>query len=116
MAPKIIYILLATVLLGCATAPKPNLSSTNEQKYAISFCLAQSYPSTPMAADAIHVAGGYLDKGSHGIDMYEGIREYVLKYKSTSYLSKENKNLSIMQCLDLFESKELKNLINQSGG
>jgi len=45
--------------------------------------------------------------------MYEQIREFVTVYKQKKYVSKNNRNLDIMQCIDLIESEELKIIIDK---
>ena len=107
MGAKIICTVLCLVVSGCATKPESNPRSLVEEKYAISYCLAEAYPDSEVSRDARHVAGAYLQKGKSGIDVYEQVRAFVDEYRKEPYVSKYDRNLNIMQCLDLFGSEEL---------
>ena len=84
-----------------AAADDPN----NKLKYAIAYCLNKAYPDTEFSKDSKHISGAYLQKGSYGLDTYESIREYVDEHTSKEYLSKRDRNLKIMQCIDLIDSQ-----------
>lgn len=110
---KIITCLLCSIICSCAATSKPQINFSNEKKYAIANCLANAYPDSEFSSDAKHISGAYLQKGEFGLDMYENIRKYVSKYREKAYLSKHGRNLNIMQCIDLYESKELVSSINE---
>lgn len=114
MGTKIIACMLCCVVSSCASASKTQYDYSNEIKYAIAYCLASSYPDSVLSSDALHVSGAYLQKGNFGLDTYENIRQYVSSYREKAYLSKHDRNLSIMQCIDLYESKELVTLIQKN--
>jgi hypothetical protein len=109
MGIKIITFLTSLLLISCATpvSPPPPYDYANEKKYAVAYCLYSIYENTEFSRDAGYVSGAYIQKGDFGLDMYEGIREYVNIYRKNKYRSKNERNLSIMQCVDLVESAEL---------
>lgn len=83
----------------------------HEVKYAVSYCLSSAYPESQFSKDASYVSGAYIQKGSRGLHIYESIRNFVDSYISKKYISKHNKNLVIMQCVDLSTSHELEQLL-----
>src|SRR5690554_3157439 len=85
----------------------PASDNSNEIKYAISYCLSTTYPDSVFAKDAGYVSGAYLQKGSYGLHVYESIRNFVNDYVKNKYISKHNRDLSIMQCIDLSNSSAL---------
>lgn len=113
MGTKITSIVAYLLLTSCATYAGQEHKAANEIKYAVSYCLSLSYSGSEFSSDARYVAGAYLQKGEFGIDMYESIRGFVDEYMNTPYLSKHNRNLTIMKCLDLSDSDELANRINE---
>lgn len=113
MGTKIVAVIACMALTSCAVHGSPKREITNESKYAVSYCLSLSYSDSEFSSDARYVAGAYLQNGEFGIDMYEAIRGFVGNYRKTSYLSKHDRNLDIMKCLDLFGSEELGNLIEE---
>ncbi len=113
MGAKIITCLLCSIICSCAVTSKSQNNFANEKKYAIAYCLASSYPESEFSSDARHISGAYLQKGEFGLDMYESIRQFVSIYRKNAYLSKHDRNLNIMQCIDLYESKGLVSSINE---
>lgn len=107
MGTRIILIALFFVASGCASTPEQKIDYSNEERYAFSYCLAEAYAGSEVAGDARYIAGVYLEKGEAGIDAYERIRTFVDEYRKEPYASKYDRNLSIMQCLDLLGSQEL---------
>lgn len=112
MRVKVVIGLVCLMTMSCATTGTLLKAQENEMKYAVAYCLSQSYPNSEFSNDAEYVAGAYLQKGSFGIDMYEKIREYVSQYRSEKYVSKHDRNLNVMQCIDLYDSRELSSLIH----
>ena len=112
MRARIAWSVLCLVVAGCATGTDAHHSVFNEEKYAVSYCLAQAYPDSEMSRDARYVAGAYLQNGESGIDVYERVRAFVDEYREEPYLSKHEVNLRIMQCLDLISSAELAQAIS----
>lgn len=107
MRTRITWIALCLVVSGCAGQAAQSIDYSNEERYAFSYCLAEAYPGSEVAGDARYIAGVYLEKGEAGIDAYDRIRAFVDEYRKEPYASKYDRNLSIMQCLDLVGSQEL---------
>jgi hypothetical protein len=101
------------LLCSCTTTAKP-LDINHEVKYAISYCLSSAYLESQFSKDAGYVSGAYIQKGSYGLHVYESIRGFVDLYTAKKYNSKHNKNLIIMQCIDLNDSIELVEIIHTS--
>ncbi len=99
---------------SCAVALESQQSITNEEKYAVSYCLAGAYPDSAFSNDARYILGAYLEMGEVGINVYQSIAAFVDEYKKKPYVSKNDRNLNIMQCLDLFGSEELAAVIRES--
>lgn len=115
MGAKIASVLLCCVATAsCATPETTDRSKLNEVKYAVAYCLSESYPESEFSKDAGHVSGAYLQKGDYGIDTYETIRNFVDSYRREPLLSKHDRNLNIMQCIDLYESDSLRALVNKA--
>ncbi len=114
MGTKIILCICCLFFSACATSSEALSAPENEKKYAVAYCLSNSYPDSGFSKDAGYISGAYLQKGNFGLDMYEGIRKFVSSYREKSYVSKHDRNLNIMQCIDLFESKKLEQLIESN--
>jgi len=116
MAIRIILIMAMISLSSCLSSKIINSAdeTRNGIKYGIAYCLSKTYAKTAFSSDSRHISGSYIQTGSYGIQVYESIRGYVDAYQQKKYLSKHNKNLDIMQCIDLLESRELKVIIEQS--
>ncbi len=113
---RIIFLVPIIFLASCASVHVKNTPHkiNNGVKYGVAYCLSKTYPNTEFSSDSRHVSGSYIQVGSYGIHVYEAIREYVDIYQQKKYVSKHNKNLDIMQCIDLLESIELNDIINKS--
>lgn len=75
-------------------------------------CLYKSLPE----ADSILIKDGsgaaYVELGAYGIDAYIKVNDYAETYSAqTQYHSKYNKTLSVMKCLDFYNSPELDSLV-----
>ena len=93
-----------------ATPPELN----NEINYGIAYCLSQAYPGSEFASDSLYISGSYLQKVDFGIHVYEAIRDFVDAYRQKRMVSKHGRNLDIMQCLELSNSKEFRAVIEKS--
>ena len=108
MGVKIVSCMLCCLIItSCAASRTLQHDIANEKKYAVAYCLACSYPESVFSEDAEYVSGAYIQKGEFDLAVYEKIRDFVANYKKIPYLSKHQRDLDIMQCIDLFESKEL---------
>jgi hypothetical protein len=114
MRVKIALCALYLSTSACAVAPDLNRGASNEEKYAVAYCLAVAYPESEASYDAQYVSGAYIQRGEYDIDVYERIRDFVDEYRKKPYVSKHNKNLSIMQCLDLYNSENLARAIKEA--
>ncbi|WP_281560801.1 T6SS amidase immunity protein Tai4 family protein [Thalassomonas sp. RHCl1] len=102
-----IIISLMFLCTSCAVI-KEEPVYTDELKYAVSYCLSKAYSDSVFSKDAAYVSGAYLQKGKYGLNVYESIREFVDLYRQEAYNSKHNRNLAVMQCVDLSTSSELR--------
>ena len=114
MGIKIITCLSSLFLISCASTIAAPYDYSNEKKYAVAYCLSSAYENSEYSKDAGYVSGAYIQKGELGLNVYEAIRDYVTIYKQKKYLSKHDRNLNIMQCIDLIESVELLGVIKNS--
>ena len=113
MAVKIVLLMLTILLCGCVSTVEDR-SHTDELKYAVAYCLSKAYPNTEFSKDAQHIAGSLLQRGDEGLFVYEAIRNHVSDYRQSPYRSKQGRNLNIMQCLDLYDSEETIQVIEQT--
>jgi hypothetical protein len=114
MGIKVITSLASLFLISCASTIASPYDYSNEKKYAVAYCLSTTYENSEYSKDARYVSGAYIQKGELGLNVYEAIRDYVMTYKQKKYLSKHERNLNIMQCIDLIESVELLAVIKNS--
>jgi hypothetical protein len=114
MGTKLIAIILCSLMTySCTTSDTKQSEHPNEIKYAVAYCLSRAYPESEFSQDAAYIAGAYLQKGDYGINMYEDIRSFVDAYQIQALESKHGTNLNIMQCINLYESISLKDLIKE---
>ncbi len=113
---RIIFFVPIFFLASCASVHVKNTTPemNNGLKYGVAYCLSKTYPNTEFSSDSQYISGSYIQIGSYGIHVYESIRDYIDIYLQKKYVSKHNKNLDIMQCIDLLESRELKDIIDRS--
>lgn len=97
-----------------AAALETQQNIPNEVKYAIALCLSISYPNTEFSSDASYIAAAYQQKGAYNPNVYEEIKSFVVNYSHNKYASATNHNLSIMQCVDLYDSNDLDLIINRA--
>ena len=114
MKNKIACCLTFIIICSCTPSQDKPKVGINELKFAVAYCLSKSYPDSACSEDSSYVSGAYLHKGHHGIDMYEKIRQFVESYRKEAYVSKHGRNLSIMQCIDLYDSDNLMKLIHNN--
>ena len=113
MGIKIVCMASFILLSACTTMQEGTKSLNNEKKYAVAYCLSKTYSDSQTSKDTGYISGVYLQKGDFGLDMYEEIRAFVSLYKEKPYNSKNERNLDVMQCIDLFDSKALNQIIKQ---
>jgi hypothetical protein len=80
------------------------------KNYAFCRCIVQQAPNDSLLRHDGSL-GGYVEIGSYNEKAYSTIDSFVSKQKFEKYRSKNKVPLSLMKCLDLYNSKELMNLI-----
>ncbi len=121
-----IVVLVAAILFvaGCgqrtvqtenAATEQSKQELANLQSYALSVCLARSYPEQKIAADADAAAAGYLETGTLPIEAYERVRGLVDLAIKREYSSKHDADLSVMRCADFALGDEVKAAVTEGG-
>ena len=85
-------------------------SSQYLKNFALSACIAQAYKSDEVVKDSRAAADGYLQLGSFPFEAYEEAASLSKKFLEKKYLSFTGDELTLMKCIDLFNSKELDRL------
>ena len=81
--------------------------------FALSVCISNGYKSEQVVKDSLQAAGGYLELGSFPIDAYDEAEKLGKTFLAKNYESKQGGQITLMKCIDLFHSKELKQLIKK---
>lgn len=78
------------------------------------FCSCISYLDSTRLQDLVNDGSkaGYFEITNYDLDAYHLIDSVAKKYASKQYSSINQKPLGLMKCLDFYNSKELKVLIN----
>ncbi len=80
------------------------------KNYAFCSCLSKNYPN-----DSLFIKDGsaaaYFELSAYNIEVFEIIDSLTKLYSTKNLPSKYNRPLVIMQCLDFYNSNELKKLI-----
>jgi hypothetical protein len=80
--------------------------------YAFASCLAQGYRGTPFAEDADRVADMYMEAGKTTVPQtYQRLRQAAKDAHPEKRAAVDNANLAIMVCLELYESKNIRDLV-----
>jgi hypothetical protein len=80
------------------------------KNYALSACIADGYQSKEVVNDAIAGANGYKELGSLDIEAYNEAAVLGRKFLGKEYMSQSGEKLTIMKCIDFYQSKELDQL------
>jgi hypothetical protein len=80
------------------------------KNYALSACLADGYKASEVVNDATAGANGYKELGSLSIEAYNGALGIVSAFLKKEYPSQSGERLTVMKCIDLYNSKELDQL------
>ncbi|MCX7113368.1 MAG: T6SS amidase immunity protein Tai4 family protein [Proteobacteria bacterium] len=83
------------------------------KNWALSVCLAMVSKDASIREDANSTASAYLEFGRQPIEAYDALRKLVEQYANRKYGSSIKSDLNTMKCIDLFHSKELKELTNK---
>jgi hypothetical protein len=85
------------------------------RSFAFSICLSEAYKGTPFAADAERVAEFYREVGrTSRPDVYQRLMDMARQGNPGQPAAVDGRNLGIMRCLELYESKALKDLVKTS--
>lgn len=80
--------------------------------YAFAACLAEGYRGTAFAADADRVAEMYMEAGkTRTQETYQKLRQAAKDAHPEKRAVVDQANLSIMVCLELYESKKLRTMV-----
>jgi hypothetical protein len=108
---------LITVVISCVANQSLNSQEVIVEKERLNLrnaafckCLSVLYEkegySSVLADDGS--SAGYVEIGNHGLSAYLKVFEMARDYADTiEYQSKGNKHLSLMECLDFYNSEEL---------
>jgi hypothetical protein len=78
------------------------------KNYALSACLHQASPESPIGNDARASAAAYVELGRvNDSDAYLDINQMAKDWLSKAYTSKTGSTLTVMKCIDFYHSKEL---------
>lgn len=87
----------------------------NLKKYALCKCLLNNYPD-----DSVLIYDGsmegFFEMGAYGNHAYELVDSLIKKRCRIKYISKHQKKLFIMRCIDIYDSKELDSLVKSLDG
>jgi hypothetical protein len=111
MKRAVFLLALLTVTCHAEVNERRHYTATQYLKnYALSACLADGYKATEVVNDATAGANGYKELGSLSIDAYNDALTLVSTYLRKEYASQSGERLTVMKCIDLYNSKELDGL------
>jgi hypothetical protein len=101
---------------SCAELHAP--TDTESQKallkdWALSRCLALSFPDAAIKTDASATAAAYLERGKQPIEAYEALDRLAEQFASRTYTGSSGSSFNTMKCIDLFHSEQLEHLASQ---
>lgn len=82
------------------------------KKYAICKCLLQKFNSDTMLRNDGSI-DGYVETSSYSNLAYKIVDSFLTVYESSKYESKNQKNLYLMQCIDLMNNAKLDSVIKK---
>ncbi|MDR3375352.1 MAG: hypothetical protein P4L98_16630, partial [Ancalomicrobiaceae bacterium] len=83
-------------------------------RWAVARCLAHVLPDEASRQDAARAAGGYLELGHAGPDVYERIEAYVSAVAGRKLVSITGKSIETMKCADLLGDAGLEKAIKRA--
>ncbi|WP_428978774.1 T6SS amidase immunity protein Tai4 family protein [Brenneria tiliae] len=86
------------------------------KNYALSTCLAQGYHSKEVKNDAAAVASGYLEFGDYSLEAHTATRNLAKIFLAKQYGSQSGEPMITAKCIDLYHSKELRDLVKKFKG
>ena len=85
------------------------------KNFALSTCIADGYKSDEVVKDSTVAAGGYLELGSLPFEAYEEAASLGKKFLAKDYRSISGEQITLMKCIDFFQSRELDQLAKKYG-
>jgi hypothetical protein len=85
------------------------------KNFALSACITEGYRAEEVKQDGSAAAGGYLELGSLPMAAYEKAAALGKAFLARDYRGKHGETLTLMKCIDLFNSKELEQLARKYG-
>ena len=86
-------------------------SASSYYNWALSRCIGKAAKDERDRSDAFASAGGYLEQGELGIEIYEEMSKLVDLYLAKTYGSVVGSDLNTMKCIDLYSSEELDTVV-----
>lgn len=108
------YLLLLVSLVfapGCASSGGLHVEDAriNLKKWGLAYCLSAALPEGAANEDASRAVGGYFERSSHDDEAaYASVRKYfdIAIIEATRASSEGGQPLSLMPCLDAYESRD----------
>lgn len=125
MAIKLIHTCLAALLMSCAVGVAATPASAESgatlsqgqilKNYALTACLGDGLApfSQELKADAADVEGVYLSQISFDMRAYKSVVELGLRFLEKSIPNRDGKKLTIMKCINFYQSAELDQLVKR---
>lgn len=113
---KLISILALSMLSNIALAETHLFKNASEEilfrNFTLAICTGMAYEkeSKQLATDVGRSASGYREFSHIDLEAYEESRKLVSKWLAKDYQSKHGGQIDLMKCIDLYNSKELKDL------
>ncbi|WP_223148953.1 T6SS amidase immunity protein Tai4 family protein [Aquimarina sp. RZ0] len=115
---NILLLLTLSFFIGCKAQKQSTSNNYQEikdfKKYVLFQCLYKGIPVKDSLLRAEGSAAMYVQKGSYDIEYYEKAVDFINDYLIRSedkYNSKTGANLTMIKCIDLYESEELNEFI-----
>lgn len=106
---------LAPAASHAQTARKPYSGSDYLRNYALSTCIADGYRDEAVVKDSSAAARGYLELGSYPIEAHTEATKLAREFLKREYKSASGEPLTLMKCIDLYHSRELRQIIKKYG-
>jgi hypothetical protein len=104
---------LLTVDAQAAEDRVPYSPSEYLKNFALSACIAQGFQSDEVVKESQAAAGGYLELGRFPYQAHEDAAALARQFLAKEYLGIHGDKLTLMKCIDLFQSKELEQLVRK---
>jgi type VI secretion system (T6SS) amidase immunity protein Tai4 len=115
MSSRLIFAIAFLVGPLAADAKDANVRATYSpiqylKNFALSACIADGYKSDEVVKDSKAAAGGYLELGRLPLEAYEEAASLGRKFLAKEYQGISGEKLTLMKCIDFFQSNELEQL------